>query len=349
MRVSKNNFKNIVFLILLNTIFLDTAFYAQSPFDWPVDVDPLTLKGKVNGNIAEYTGAGSPRIHKGLDLVGFNASPKVFALEDGEITKIIGGSYSPYINVKSTSTGKTTRYIHVVPISTFNVVGVKISKGQYFAEMIDLGGADHLHLEYNIDISASDYNNAISHNILRDIGSQNTRITDNSTPIFETSHLSKGVAFYPNGLLKTQTKSELSTLISNRTLLYGKLDVAAHVRDYRIDFNGNIPASSGQLAPYALGFEIRNSNNQQIIENNSDNFRYSYDFDISPKNDNAKYLFHPLSAHPGSPSIHIITCNAESAGVVDRYWNTRLKRSTTQEWPQKGSTGYSSQNASRNN
>ncbi len=83
MRNSKNNFKNIVLLILLNTIFLDAAFYAQSPFDWPVDVDPSTGKGQVNGNIGEYRGESSARIHKGLDLVGVNASNRVLALEDG--------------------------------------------------------------------------------------------------------------------------------------------------------------------------------------------------------------------------------------------------------------------------
>jgi PKD repeat protein len=297
--------KKIFWVVLI----LSNSVYSYSQYQWPFP-NP-SQQALVFGSVGEYRDTGTPRFHQGVDLSN-GTNYAVHAINSGTVdTNGLTGALG-VITVTS-SDGTEISYIHTDALPGIGRTITTVSIGDQIGTM-GVQTNIHLHLE-------SDNINFLDHNL--------NPYVDNAPPYFSSTTIPNGVAFYRNGLLKTTTNA--ATLLLNSTvnitgndhaIIYSKVDIVAHVIDPRTNSNGS--GGGGQLAPTNTAWKIKNSANTQL-------FNDQLNFTGVPNNAAASVSFHPSSAHPGSPSIHILTSHPRDT-PYDRFFNTRLRIDQTESW-----------------
>lgn len=342
----------LVFKLLCVSLILINNLNGQLLNYWPASIDNTTQMSNMVGTVGEYR-HNPHRFHKGVDFTASNSTLDRTIINPGrcidgcEVTDIYTHSYSGRIEITDYHDGLIYKFVHVKtnfliddePIK----LGQHIESGQSFTEMLDLGGATHLHFEIQII-------NGETQNPLKYL----PNYTDNSRPTRKFDYLGiRGFKFHRQGLTKNTTSTELNSIKTINSLdyilLYDKMDIQAHLIDPRN------PTGGGQCAPYVLEYSIFKQKPMilfapELIEEINFNTLYekqSYCFDIHPANNGALYCFGPQSNHPASPTIAILTANPFFP-PYDRYWNTALKKDYNQVWPASASNEYTLQNARAN-
>jgi len=306
------------YLLLLNTLLYLLVFNLciEAQVNWPF-ANP-NQQASVVGSLGEYRWSRrtGDRFHLGVDLTNGN-SYDVYAINSGNVIYNNGGNnwdaWSSYVKVGNVI------YYHIKPVpDIINHVVTYVNSGDYIGDMLNNNNIHpHVHLQEN-------NTNYLNHNL--------QPYVDSAAPYFDSTHINNGVQLYRNGLLKSTTN--YNNLLLNQHMavngiqyckIYNKIDIAAHIVDARVDNHGH--GNGGQLAPFQISWRVRNST---VIDSGI------FKFDVMPNNLAASACFHPLSVHPGSPSIHIITSHP-SQTPYDRYWNTGLRTNTTETWPNNNS------------
>jgi hypothetical protein len=293
-------------------------------YQWPVTVHPSTGQANITGTVGEFrTSQGNARFHRGIDITS-PINNNVYAINSGALST--GGSGNDrWVQVDN------IRYIHIEPSGSIKFaidqgLKVNVNVGDLIGVMIDQSSQTHLHLE----AISGDINFKARHI---------SPLVDTVSPYFHISPLNhnNGVHFYTHPILRTTTQAQLSASLLDtvnvsgvsHTRPWGKVDIAAHVIDPRVNSDGG--NGGYQCAPNRISWSLRNSNNQVLFTDNS------FDFTTLPVNNNANACFHPSSISPGNPTIHIITASPTEVTNYDRYFNTKLRRNVTETWPNNSS------------
>ncbi len=312
--------------LILLLIFFQPIFIFGQDYDWPYESS--TSQGQIVGTIGEIRGSGW-RFHKGCDLThtGSTNPSRIYAINDGVITYNNAGphstcatdwySYNSYVKVGD------ILYIHVKP--TDDLIDeidnapqgqeVTVSAGDYIGDYLtNCNMPPHCHLQ------------------MEGINFLNGHLdpfTDDTDPYFsqDINRLEHGAKFYRNGLLYTSNNDgadlELDEDVSiggvDHTILYGNIDIAAHIIDPRTSSTGG--NGGFQCAPYGIEYSLSDFNgNQGILE-------HEIIWSEPPSNTGngvtiPHVLFHPQSVSAGNPTIHIITSDPYTY-PYDRWLNTR--------------------------
>lgn len=300
-------------LLYLIVFFISKASFTQ--INWPTPTP--SQQARIAGSMGEYRYSSKTarhRFHKGIDITN-NGELSVHSVNSGRVYYENGddkwNAWTTYIQVGD------IYYYHVKPKeSIINGTVTTVNAGDYIGEMMETDGIrPHVHLQQ----AGTNFLNRLLN-----------PYNDAYTPLFVTTSIPNGVALYRNGLLKTTTtpanlilNQQVNINNVNYTVVYDKVDIVAHVVDQQTSSNG--AGGGGQIAPFDISWRVRNENNEVLTSNN-------LRFGAVPNNDAAVSSFHPLSIHPGSPSIHIITSHP-TVRPFDRYWNTRLRQNVVETWP----------------
>lgn len=300
-------------LLIIVFLYSFSLINAQS-YVWPFESE--NTQAQVVGTIGEYrysSSSGAHRYHRGIDLTNGN-DLNVYSINTGNVSFVNGDdvwdAWTSYVLIGD------LKYIHTKPIDgiRLGIITQVNSINEHISEMLTEGIEEHLHLEDN------------SINFLNQ---HLTPYIDTQVPIIEYAALPYGFAIYQNGIIKTSTDYAIKEFNIRKTInsvlyltVYNKIDIAAHIKDYRVLSNGG--GTTGQTAPYKMKYELK-QNGVLLTEQ-------SITFNQIPNNSTAIYAFHPQSVSPGSPSIHMLTCSPFTT-PNDRYLNTNLKTGTTETWP----------------
>lgn len=301
-----------------------TAVYAQLPWPFPVS----NQQGTVTGSVGEYRFTrGQNRFHQGVDLTN-GGNYAVHAISAGTV-RWNGDETPEQSAVTVTTAGQDIVYYHIYPISGI-ADGTKqtVLANEKIGDMIVRANPSwptHVHLEEQTT------------NFLHD---KLFPYVDRGVPYFATTHIPNGVAFYRNGLLKTTSDTDLNNLLLSQTStvsgtpftsLYNKVDIVAHVIDPWVFPNGGTvptagwPNGMGQNVPSEISWSV-----SDFFTNTNLEFQ-ALRFTGIPSNAAVLPSFHPLSHHPGNPSILTITSNPTVA-PYDRFWNTGLATGQTETY-----------------
>ena len=331
----------LIFVIML--LSMPTICAQTTTYPWPTNTNSSTNKNRINGNYGEYRATN--RFHGGIDFSKLYGTD-VFAMTGGTLRGPFGTGINRYMDIIDPNGNFTTRYMHIsnqncpTCVST-NAQGVTVTAGQKIGVMVSQTQV-HLHLEHR------DGNNLLEHlQDFEDLPSDPT--CTNHVLAFSSTYLTTddGVQFRYDGLRKNTSSTRIhNTLVNQKRLLFGKTDIEAHVSDPRISATGLPDCASNRVAPNSLYYSIFDESGSQVMEPQAGGSvgEHGYEFYQIPNDAPALYVFAPQSAHPGAPSIHILTSHPYDM-PYERYWNTALRTGINQTWPAKSSSDYDNQNA----
>lgn len=304
-------------LLLLFSFFVITPIFSQ--VDWPFENG---ARGAMIGSIGEYRESRNRqgvvtnrRFHKGADLTN-GTNYDIYASNSGIVTWYSHNNWSQggsYIRVGNTF------YWHCKPSTSILNAGMsqtRVEAGDYIGHMIQTGNI-HVHLQEN-------NTNFLENNL--------SPYTDNVRPELITTRFENGYKLYRNGITKTTTNYNNLEINNTKTfegveynIIHSKIDIAVDVEDRRVTATGG--NGGGRTAPAAYKYRVKNY--EDTSQNNI--YEYTLPFDRVPNNANAVFTFHPLSSHPGNPSLHIITSHPRNT-PADRYLNTLIRNNVTENW-----------------
>ncbi|MEI8048302.1 MAG: peptidoglycan DD-metalloendopeptidase family protein [Bacteroidota bacterium] len=250
----------------------------------------------------------------GVDITNGNDN-NVYSIQTGTVTYVnyTGNCWSSYIDVTN-GNGIRIRYFHIKTISNQIYTGVPVNQGDLLGQMFSAGNCNlHVHIE------KPDGNF---------LNSELFPFADNSDPIIgNTTFCLNGATFYSN---RPALTAKVSLNNEDYLILYNKIDIISGAHDTRLTSTGG--ANGGYLAPFSIEYEIYNSNNQSIngpVEN--------FDFSDPPPNRYVQYAFSYGSILTNFS--YILTNDPDPLGneTPDKYFNTILRKNTTETWPNNSS------------
>lgn len=303
--------KKAVLLLAIWNIILAGKGVAQTPVPWPLP--PFQSAHHITGTVGEYRPSNSNhpdgRFHWGVDMTN-GTNYDVHAIEGGTVQLIqLSAAQNNYVVVNGNS--GLIYYFHVDAMGIS--VGSQVVTGQKIGEMATQG-AIHLHLQEQ----GENY-----------LDQRLTPFVDNTPPGIDA------YSFRENGhrLDLTPTDKYDNTVNLNgvsHAVIGNKVDIVVNAEDSRLNSFGNDPGVGG-VAPYRFSYEILDPQNSSVSGGPIQNIV----FNQYPNNGQTKFVFGPGTTFSPANYNWILTSHPFQT-PYDRYWNTRQRVGTTEDWSLSG-------------
>jgi hypothetical protein len=308
----------------------------------PGEIRPI--EGDTNNN-------GDIRFHNGVDMIN-GANHDIYAIEDGIITWspdaapnstnawpariTVGNIIYKHIKIDHTTTTLPNGQIIRTPVFQ---AGQAITRGTYIGEMFNANSCPyHVHMQRDDNVNYFNTLTPFNDNVapqIYDFGRNQF-----AGPTYVRQNNSHFARFYRNGITNDITTTEFTNRITlplnntntEHTILYGRTDILSRVRDAGITNTGNDPGGNNN-APHRINYEIIQSGSSKshgVIDAINFNTLLSEGINFPATAGNpANWVFANTSICCRK-SDYILT--TDFLGIVDQYWNTRLRNGVTENW-----------------